>query len=412
MTNLFARFYAASAVGHGLGILMWAAAATLLVPRVAEEHLAEVLDAPTAAMVEQLTAVGPDGRRAVVARWNDPRVSLTAPLDAGAVPLVRRDQVAVSVGYPMVHAYRVVDQDTWLHIGPIPLLPGGAELRWFLLAVLATVGVGTGAWIALRPTRRTLDHLAEVAQAFGAGDLGARAEIEGPRELTQVGEAFDAMADRIHALLRVQQETLQGVSHELRTPLTRASFALELVVDTEEREARRALADRVSADLEQMERLLEELLAYLRLDELQEPATEPTDLRELALKVAAAHDGVEVEGGGTASVEPRLLRRALRNLVANAARHSVERVVVTVEVTESAACITVDDDGAGFPDADRERLLQPFQRGQSARRLDPSGAGLGLPIAARVARAHGGTVDIDVSPAGGGRVRLRWPLSA
>jgi two-component system sensor histidine kinase RstB len=218
------------------------------------------------------------------------------------------------------------------------------------------------------------------------------------------------MADRIDALLRAQQETLQGVSHELRTPLTRARFALELVADTDDPQERAAQAERAAEDLDQMERLLDELLAYLRLEAVRELMRVPTDLRALVEKVSEQRIPVQIRGEATAAVEPKLLLRALRNLVANAARHAAGQIVVQLAVEDGFASIAVDDDGAGIPIRERQRLLEPFRRGDSARDLDPGGFGLGLPIAARVVHAHRGTITLGDSPLGGASVKLRFPV--
>jgi len=407
VTSLYTRFALALGVGHGVGILVWVVAAAVLVPRVAEQHVAMLLGTPMSALAERLEPADAATRQAILDELGDPRLRLTPP------PPGAQDEggLRLDVAYPAVHVYRPVDATTWIALGPLRLVPKGAELRWIGLALLATLGIGTGAWLALRPVRRTLGRLARVAKEFGSGDLTARARVSGPAELMEVGEAFDAMADRIHGLLRVQQETLQGVSHELRTPLTRARFALELVADTEAPDRRSELADKVSGNLDQMERLLDELLAYLRLDALQELNRHPVDLAELARSVAAETEAlvpVHVEGAGEAIAEPRLLRRALRNLVTNAVRHAGAQVVVRVAV-DDAVRIHVDDDGPGIPDEERDSILLPFRRGAEARSLDPRGAGLGLPIAARVARAHDGRLELGRSPLGGARVTLTLP---
>ncbi|MEO0601302.1 MAG: HAMP domain-containing protein, partial [Myxococcota bacterium] len=190
--SLYARFALAVGVGHGVGILVWVLAAAVLVPRVAEEHLATVLAAPMSSMANQLLPADPEGRTAILAELADPRVSLTAPLPRDADSVVWDEGLRFDVAYPGVTVYRPIDERSWLALGPLPLVPSGAELRWVALALLATVGIGTGAWLALRPVRRDLGRLAEVAKAFGQGDLTARARVSGPAELTEVGEAFDA----------------------------------------------------------------------------------------------------------------------------------------------------------------------------------------------------------------------------
>ncbi|MBX2804203.1 MAG: HAMP domain-containing protein [Myxococcales bacterium] len=409
MRSLFAQFYAALGVGHAMGVVVWAVAAAATVPVVAEQHLASVLEGPTVAMVERLREAPAADRDAVLSSWSGTPARLVPPLPLQRAGAVRDGALVIELSYPNAHAYRAVDPHTWLALGPMPMVPAGFGLRWGALALLATVGIGLGAWVALRPVRRTLDRVAVVARAFGAGDLDARARVQGPQELEEVGEAFDAMADRIHALLRAQQETLQAVSHELRTPLTRARFALELVADTDDVAHRRAQAEDAAGDLEQMERLLDELLAYLRLESVRELARQPTPLQDLAQAVSAQRVPVEVRGQAMATVDPRLMQRALRNLVANAARYAASIVHISVDADAAGARIVVDDDGPGIPEEERARLLEPFRRGGGAGQLDPGGFGLGLPIAARVARAHGGRLEVGQSPLGGARMVLFVP---
>lgn len=411
MKSLFVRFYAALAVGHAVGVLVWLVSAWSTVPRVAEEHLAFVLDGPTVAMVERLQGATDPERQHLLTGWQDTPVALVPPFpvrDQDA-DVVSRGGLVVTMDYPNVFAYRAIDDRTWLALGPVPLLPAGVELRWGLLALLATFGIWAGAWVALIPVHRNLSRLAAVARAFGAGDLAARARVQGPAELEQVGEAFDAMADRIDTLLRAQQETLQGVSHELRTPLTRARFALELVADTDDPAERAVQAERAAEDLDQMDRLLDELLAYLRLEAIQEVVRQPTDLRMLAARLVEQRVPVEIVGAGIAAVEPKLLLRALRNLVANAARHATSGVQIAITVEPQEVRVAVHDDGPGIPAEERAALLEPFRRGESARNLDPGGFGLGLPIAARVVRAHGGRLEISDSPLGGVCMALVLP---
>ncbi len=409
LRSLFVRFVVALGVGHAVGVLVWVVAATLLVPWVAEAHLVHLLEGPTAAMVAQLRDAPPAERDAVLAGWTAD-AAIVAPSAITDADAVRRGELGMAVSGTEVRVYRAIDEGAWLALGPLPLLPPGAVARWASLALFATVGIATGAMVALRPVQRNLGHLAHVARAFGAGDLTARARLAGPAELEQVGDAFDAMADRIHALLRQQQETLQGVSHELRTPLTRARFALELVATTDDPESRRKQAERAAEDLDQMERLLGELLSYLRLEALRQLHPVPTELSGLVAALVDQRVAVEVVGTAVAEVEPELLRRALRNLIANAARHATSRVVVRVATEGGEAVVHVDDDGPGIPAGERERLLQPFRRGDAARRLDPAGSGLGLPIAARVVAAHGGRLEVGDSPVGGARVSLFVPL--
>jgi two-component system sensor histidine kinase RstB len=256
--------------------------------------------------------------------------------------------------------------------------------------------------------------------ALRAGrDGGAQRRRRGRR-----GASFNRMADEIDRLVAGQRELLHVVSHELRTPLQRIHFALEKVRRAPAGEERERAIARMERDLDELDQLIEELLTWTRLREGPRGEAGAVDVAELAAELCellgegreGVAVGLAVEGGGgdetiRAAGEPRLVRRAVSNLVVNAIRHARARVQVTVRAGGERVEIDVDDDGGGVPEADRERVFEPFFRRDDGR--DAGGAGLGLAIVRRIADRSGGSALALASPAlGGARFRLVLPAAA
>ena len=279
-----------------------------------------------------------------------------------------------------------------------------------VLMVSSSVVLAAIAVIFLRNQVRPIRALAEASEAFGKG-RSVPFRPAGAEEVRRAGLAFLAMRARIERQIEQRTQMLSGVSHDLRTPLTRMKLTLALMDETDE-------ARDLMQDADQMDRMLGEFLAFARGDSLEE--TLPVDPFALAAGVAedARRTGAEVElarveenGGGLVPLRPMAVTRALQNLVGNAARHG-SHLVVTVRSGQRWLTFVVEDDGAGIPEADRARALQPFTRLDAARPSDPAGpgVGLGLSIALDVARSHGGTLELGESPGLGGlKATLRLP---
>lgn len=291
---------------------------------------------------------------------------------------------------------------------PVPLIVG-----------VVMVGLGVTIALLLVPLERDLGRLAGAAQRFGSGEHRVRAEVRPQAATAHLAGQFNEMASRISRLVEGQQELLLAVSHELRTPLHRLRFAVELLADEAEDTARRVQSEAVQRDLDELDALVGDLLAWARLTEApsstrQRVALEPL-VRGLLHDVARGHPTLqtelEVDPAQAVWADPAELRRALSNLMHNAGRHAVGLVRVTCEEVGPDLRILVDDDGAGVPEAEREAVLQPFVRLDEARTRDAGGAGLGLALAARVAEAHGGSLAIETAPIGGARVVFSVPLT-
>jgi two-component system, OmpR family, osmolarity sensor histidine kinase EnvZ len=259
------------------------------------------------------------------------------------------------------------------------------------------------AYIFLRNQLRPITRLASAAEAFGKGqtvDYRAR----GAQEVRAAGMAFLDMRNRIERQIEQRTMMLSGVSHDLRTPLTRLKLGLSMLPEDADTRA-------LGRDVTDMERLVDEFLAFARGDAMEE-AVETDPVALVARVVADAKRAGQtvtqgqMEGQGPVLMRPMAVRRALDNLIGNAVRHGT-RAEIGLVLSDRAVRLTVDDDGPGLPKDRRDEAMQPFARLDTAR--DPNrggGVGLGLAIAADVARSHGGALRLGDSPLGGLRAEL------
>jgi len=286
-----------------------------------------------------------------------------------------------------------------------------------LLAITGAVSI----WFSRR-LARPLDQLAEAARKFGAGDTSARADLKRNDELGYVGRAFDDMAERTSAVLQAQRQLMGDVSHELRTPLARIRVALELAAE-DPVAAKDVLAD-VGADLDEIDQLIGDILTTARLDGSTDVLLDrrPINLGELAdravQRFATRHPNRRLEpsiAGGDRDIEcdPVLLRRAVDNLLDNAAKYSDAGTAVELAVIPNGKQVAFEiiDHGIGMSPDELERAFTPFWRADSSRTRRTGGVGLGLALARRIARVHGGDVTLASSPGKGTTARLEVPLA-
>lgn len=268
-----------------------------------------------------------------------------------------------------------------------------------VLMVFASILLTLIAYIFLRNQLRPIKRLAETAEAFGKGRV-VPYRPRGALEVRAAGAAFLAMRARIERQIEQRTMMLSGVSHDLRTPLTRMRLELSMLDPSPEVEA-------LLGDLTDMERMIDAFLAFARGDATEQPtATDPVAMCE---KVAerARRAGLRVKlrpGPPCPSVQlrPDSVARALENLVNNAGRHA-DHCEISLSWTDQMLTISVEDDGPGIPAAQRDEALRPFTRLDSSRNPNQGGGvGLGLAIAADVARSHGGTLRLGDSARMGG----------
>ena len=281
----------------------------------------------------------------------------------------------------------------------------GSALYIFLLWLLGTAALLFAlAALFLRNQVRAISRLANAADAFGKGRDPGPLKPEGAAEVRQAAAAFNRMRERLLRFVQQRTEMLAGVSHDLRTPLTRLRLALAMLPDGP---ALRAEIAEMTADVDEMERMVGGYLAFAR-GEGEEPARE-VDLAALLQEVAGAARrtgaAVELEAPDALSLTLRAdaVRRALTNLVDNARKHA-PFVLLAAQRQGRTVVVTVDDDGPGIPPEQRESVFRPFETGARG------GTGLGLTIARDIVRAHGGDIELQASPLGGLRARVRLPV--
>ncbi|NYZ11726.1 HAMP domain-containing protein [Azospirillum sp. RWY-5-1] len=276
-------------------------------------------------------------------------------------------------------------------------------LLWMVGSALVLFAI---AIIFMRNQIRPIRRLAIAADGFGKGRDVANFKLEGASEVRQAAAAFLVMRERIQRQISQRTEMLAGVSHDLRTPLTRMKLALDMLGENPE-------VEELKDDVAEMEAMIEGYLAFARGEGAE--AVQPTDLTRLLNEVVngARREGADVQLAAeeqlTLPLRPSATRRCLANLIANARRHA-DRIWVEASRMAGAIEITVDDDGPGIPERNREDVFKPFFRLDSSRNRATGGSGLGLTIARDVVRGHGGDITLSDSPHGGLRVRLRLPL--
>ena len=267
-----------------------------------------------------------------------------------------------------------------------------------LFALLAGVFIARGLTDPLR-------KLARVAGIVGRGEpVPALDEEAGPLELDAVNKAFNRMAaDMLHAQ-RDRALLLAGISHDLRTPLTRIRLSAEFMQDEE-------LRSGIVADIEDMDAILEQFIAFIRDGSDEVPEFESINV--LIDEVSNRHGNVDVRT--TLHDVPRLMlkrltfRRLLSNLINNAVKYGAEPVLISTQVGKGEVILTVRDHGKGVNEEDIPMLLQPFSRGEKARTL--SGSGLGLAIVKRIVDMHHGEMTLSNHPDGGLVVEIRLPFT-
>lgn len=261
-----------------------------------------------------------------------------------------------------------------------------------------------------------LQSLSRVADEFGAGKLSARARMQPSSSIYPLAERIDHMADRIEDLLVSQKNLLHSVSHELRTPIARLEFALELLDARANDPALRKRIAAMEGDVSELNTLVNELLGMARLDSGQALQRETVDVAGLlravedalppgdaVLSVACAPDA------GTIEADPRLLGRALSNLLRNAQKYAAGTIRLSAGRTGTRMTIAVEDDGPGIPAEERERIFEPFYRLDRSRDRATGGFGLGLSIVRKAVLLHGGTVHVEGSSLGGARFVVSLP---
>jgi two-component system sensor histidine kinase MtrB len=347
--------------------------------------------------------------------------------DGGGAPGIivgQRVTVPGAGDYELYMGYDLSDQEETLQFVQRTLFVAG-------LALLALVGAVT--WVVVRIVVLPIRVAAETSQKLAAGELEVRIDQRGDDEIATLARSFNAMADSLQSRIRelaelslVQQRFVSDVSHELRTPLTTIRLAGDVLFDQRDdfAPATARTAELLHTQVERFELLLADLLEISRYDAgSAELETEPTSIARLAedsveeMEELARQHGSDLRlvapGGYTeVDVDPRRIRRIVRNLVGNAIEHGEGRpIVVSVDSSEDAVALGVRDYGFGMEEQHAERVFDRFWRADPSRRRTIGGTGLGLSIAMSDTLLHGGRLEVWSRPGEGSLFRLTLPRS-
>ena len=310
-----------------------------------------------------------------------------------------RVAVWVSVGFADAGAASGAAGRGWLNLF-MPLEAG--ESLWaprfgFSFLVVTFLAVGLTVW-AVRRASQPLETFAAAARRLGADAHAPPLPLDGPREVREAATAFNDMQARIRRFVEDRTRMIAAISHDLRTPITRLRLRAELMEDG-------VAKDKMLADLDEMERMVSATLAFAR-DDATPPAPAPFDIAGL-LKGLVADGAARGLKGGYTGPDARLvagdalaLKRAFANILDNAWRYGG---AAWVRLTDGAGKIqvTVDDDGPGIAEAERENVFRPFYRIEGSRSRETGGTGLGLALARSAILAHGGSIHLANRPEGG-----------
>ena len=267
-----------------------------------------------------------------------------------------------------------------------------------------------GAWLIASNLARPLAALQRAAARIGRGEAHQPLAEEGPRELRSLGAAFNRMARDLESMERERAMVLAGISHDLRTPLSRMRLALEMSSARKEEmktDETRGDLDAMVTDIEEIDAIIGQFLDFARgVNEEKSRQDLGTLVDEVAEHYLRLGKKISVTGEKTLLPFARMaVRRAVSNLVDNALRYGREPIEIEVKRNSMLAVIEVRDRGPGIPAGETERLKRPFTRLDAAR-SGPAGAGLGLAIVERIARAHGGALELVAREGGGLVARL------
>lgn len=313
-------------------------------------------------------------------------------------------------------------QDTVVDLGPIPLF------NWFPLNLIISITlismflISLGVYALIFPLERKLQLIQSGITKVREGKLNTKVKVVGEDEIAHLAATFNSMTEHIRRLIESQRELTRAVSHELRTPVARIRFAVDMLADTDDYDDRMSQRDYIDQDIESLNGLIDEILTYAKLEEGSPKMDwEDVDLQELVSQIVRETNALgkpvtvkvgNMQKGAFAQADRRYLHRVLQNLAGNATRYAESTIIISAGLEKNEAFISVEDDGQGIPEKDREKVFIPFARLDDSRTRASGGYGLGLSIVSRIAFWFNGRMSVDESPTlGGARFIMTWPKS-
>ena len=305
--------------------------------------------------------------------------------------------------------------------GPIALFnyfPLNLIVSMILISLLL---ISVGVYGLIFPLQRRLQLLQMGVDRVAKGELDTSVQVVGSDDVARLSSAFNVMTKHIKRLIQSQRELTRAVSHELRTPVARIRFAVDMLADDDDYESRQIQKEYIDGDIEALNELIDEILTYAKLEE-GSPSMDwqMVELKELLEQIEketnALGKPIKVQinppsAKTLAMADRRYLHRVVQNLAGNALRYASSTIVISAGVHKNMAFVSVEDDGQGIPEADREKVFIPFARLDDSRTRASGGYGLGLSIVSRIAFWFNGNMSVDESPTlHGARFIMQWPV--
>ena len=272
---------------------------------------------------------------------------------------------------------------------------------WITLPAFLLITI---AIIFLKNQTRPIINLARASEKFGRGEDIEEFRPSGALEIRQAGFEFEKMRKRIIRHLNQRSEMLSGISHDLRTPLTRIKLQLSFIKDKE-------ISKKLSDDVEEMEKMLNEYLQFASSRSAE--TTETFNLSKLLETTIMKYEKKEITTDISKEVfldgRKNLMQRCFSNLIDNAIKYSTN-VYISLRKLNNNILITIDDDGPGIPENERENVFKPFYKINKSRGDSKSSVGLGLSIASDIVKSHGGNIKLETSPTNGLRIKVILPF--
>ena len=258
--------------------------------------------------------------------------------------------------------------------------------------------------IFLKNQTRPITNLARVAEKFGKGEEIEEFKPSGASEIRQAGYEFDKMRKRINRHLKQRSEMLSGISHDLRTPLTRMKLQIAFIKDKE-------LANKLSEDIDEMEKMLNEYLQFTSSSYLEK--NELFDISDLINRIIKKYDGSNISNNLMSKIyingRKNLIKRCINNLIDNAIKYG-DKVNIELKKNNNNVFINIEDNGPGIPEKEYDNVFKPFYKIDKGRAETKSSVGLGLSIASDIIRSHGGNIKLEKSSLNGLGVKIFLPV--
>ena len=258
--------------------------------------------------------------------------------------------------------------------------------------------------IFLKNQTRPITNLAKAAEKFGRGEEIEEYKPSGAAEIRQAGYEFDRMRKRILRHLNQRSEMLSGISHDLRTPLTRMKLQLAFIKDKE-------LANKLSDDINEMEKMLNEYLQFTSSSFLGKD--EQFNISDLIIRIVEKYNNKNITTNVTPEIYLRgrknLIKRCINNIIDNAIKYG-DKIKIEVIKNNNNLFIKIEDNGPGIPFNEHENVFKPFYKINKGRADSKSSVGLGLSIASDIIRSHGGNIKLEKSSIDGLGVKIFLPV--